>query len=184
MRDSSIGRCFVSAIVAWAGVIVAAEPAVRVDVVDYDGLMAEVRKHAGKVVVLDCWSTSCPPCVKEFPSLVALADKHAGSVVCLSLAVEYDGFGRPEDHVPPVQAFQEKVGAFRVVNCVASEEADVIYKKLDLASVPAVYVWKPDGTLAIRYDDDMASRSLGRPFTYGDVERTVDELLAASPMTR
>ena len=184
MRDSSIGRCFVSAIVAWAGVIVAAEPAVRVDVVDYDGLMAEVRKHAGKVVVLDCWSTSCPPCVKEFPSLVALADKHAGSVVCLSLAVEYDGFGRPEDHVPPVQAFLEKVGADRVTNFVASEEADVIYKKLDLVSVPAISVWKPDGSLAARYDDDMAARTLGRPFTYADVEKTVAECLAAASASR
>jgi thiol-disulfide isomerase/thioredoxin len=177
-------RGLVSVGVVWAGVIVAAEPAVRVELVDHDGLMAEVRKHAGKVVVLDCWSTSCPPCVKEFPSLVALADKHPDRVVCLSLAVEYDGFGKPEECVPAVQAFLEKVGAFRVVNLVASEEADTMYKKLDLASVPAVYVWKPDGTQAIRYDDDMASRSLGRAFTYADIEKTVEELLAASPGAR
>ncbi len=45
-------------------------------------------------------------------------------------------------------------------------------------SVPAIFIWKPDGALAIRYDDEMATRDLGRPFSYADVERTVAELLA------
>ncbi len=162
----------------WTNGMVAAEPGVRVRLVDYDGLMAEVKKHEGKVVVLDCWSTSCPPCVKEFPGLVALADTHGDSVVCLSLAIEYDGFGKPEEFLPPVQAFLDKVHADRVVNFVASEEADVISKKLDFVSVPAVLVWKPDGTLAARYDDDMAARTLGRPFTYADVDVTVRSIRA------
>lgn len=163
--------------IAWVGVSLATEPAVEVRLVDHDGLMAEVKKHEGKVVVLDCWSTSCPPCVKEFPELVALAERHAGQVVCLSLAIEYDGFGTPEEYLPPVKGFLEKVKAGLVVNFVASEEADAIYKKLDMVSVPAVYVWKPDGSLAIRYDDDMASRTLGRAFTYADVEGTVVKLV-------
>lgn len=170
----------VLAMVAWAGGV-AAEPAVHVRLVDYDGLMAEVKKHDGKVVVLDCWSTSCPPCVKEFPGLVALAAKHGDNVVCLSLAIEYDGFGKPEECMPPVQAFLEKVGADRVMNFVASEEADIIYRKLDMVSVPAISIWKPDGSLALRYDDDMAARTLGRPFTYADVEKTVVANLPDSP---
>lgn len=148
-------------------------PAVTVRLVDHDGLMAEVQRHRGKVVVLDCWSTSCPPCVEEFPRLVSLAANHGDAVVCLSLAVEYDGIGKPDDFISPVQGFLEKVGAGGVVNFVASEEADAVYRKLDLESVPAVYIWKPDGSLAIRFDDDMAARELGRPFTYADVEATV-----------
>ena len=62
-------------------------PAVTVRLVDHYGLMAEVQRHRGKVVVLDCWSTSCPPCVEEFPRLVSLAANHGDAVVCLSLAV-------------------------------------------------------------------------------------------------
>jgi hypothetical protein len=86
--------------------------------------------------------------------------------------------------MPPVKGFLEKVGAGQVVNFVASEEADAISRKLDIASVPAVYVWKPDGTLAVRFDDDMASRDLGRPWTYADVEKTVATLLADGEDTR
>lgn len=155
----------------------AAAPAVSLGLVDHDGLMAEVGKHRGKVVVLDCWSTSCPPCVKEFPGLVALAAKHGEAVACLSLAVEYDGIGTPEDVMPPVKVFLEKVGAGSIKNFVGSEEADVLYRKLDLASVPAVSIWNRDGSLAIRYDDDMASRTLGRPFSYADIEATVANLM-------
>jgi hypothetical protein len=61
---------------------------------------------------------------------------------------------------------------------VSREEADSLYRKLDLVSVPAIMIWKPDGSLAVRYDDDMAARELGRAFTYADVEQTVTGLLA------
>lgn len=160
------------------------EPAATVDaagvevrLVDHAGLVAEVERHRGKVVVLDCWSTSCPPCVKEFPGLVRLAVAHGDRVRCLSLCFDYDGIGEARDFVPPVQAFLEKVGAGRVINLLSSEEADSLYRKLDLTSVPAIFIWKPDGSLAIRFDDDMAARELGHPFTYADVERQVAELL-------
>jgi len=152
--------------------------AVSVQLVDHDGLMAEVHRHRGKVVVLDCWSTSCPPCVKEFPGLVALAAAHRENIVCMSLAIEYDGIGTPEEVMPPVKTFLDKVGASTITNFIASDEADILYRKLDLASVPAVSIWKPDGTLAIRYDDDMAARTLGRPFTYADVGDTVAAIVA------
>jgi len=152
--------------------------AVEVRLVDHAGLMREVERHRGKVVVLDCWSTSCPPCVAEFPGLVTLAARHGDAVACLSLALEYDGVGEATDFVPPVRRFLEQVGAGRITNFVASEPADDLYAKLDLASVPAVCVWKPDGSLAVRFDDDMAFRELGRAFTYDDVERAVSKLLA------
>ena len=155
-----------------------APPPVEVRLVDHAGLMEEVERHRGKVVVLDCWSTSCPPCVKEFPGLVKLAAAHGDQVACLSLSFDYDGLGKPADLVPPVRAFLEQVGAGQVVNMVSREEADSLYRKLDLVSVPAIMIWKPDGSLAVRYDDDMAARELGRAFTYADVEQTVTGLLA------
>ena len=151
--------------------------AIEVRLVDHAGLMEEVERHRGKPVVLDCWSTSCPPCVKEFPGLVKLAATHGDRVQCLSLCFDYDGVGTPDELVPPVREFLEQVGAGRIVNMLSSEEADSLYPKLDLVSVPAIMIWKPDGALAIRYDDDMAARDLGRAFTYDDVHQTVADLL-------
>jgi thiol-disulfide isomerase/thioredoxin len=154
---------------------------VHLDLVDHDGLMAAVAAHRGRVVVLDCWSTSCPPCIREFPGLVALAAAHPDDVACLSLALDYDGVGTAEELLPRVRQFLEQVGAHDVRNMLACDEADTMCRRLDLASVPAVFIWKADGTLAARYDDDFAARALGRPFTYADVEDTVRDLLAPQP---
>jgi thiol-disulfide isomerase/thioredoxin len=158
----------------------AAEPPVAVAAVDHAGLMREVARHRGKVVVLDCWSTSCPPCVKEFPRLVDLAGRYGDDVVCLSLSFDYEGIGAVEEVVPRVRAFLEEVGAGRIGNLLSREDADSLSRKLDLTSVPAVYVWRADGTLARRFDEDDAVRRLGRPFTYDDVESLVRSLLAPS----
>lgn len=158
----------------------AAEPP-TVELVDHAGLMAAVARHRGTVVVLDCWSTSCPPCVREFPKLVALAAAHPADVACLSLAFDYDGIGTPDDAVPAVREFLASVAAQDVHNMLSREEADVMYRKLDMTSVPAVFVWAADGTLAARFDDDTADTTLGRPFTYEDVAVKVRELLAARP---
>jgi hypothetical protein len=43
--------------------------------------------------------------------------------------------------------------------------------------VPAVFVWRPDGSLAHRIDDDDAKQRLGRPFTYTDVDVEVRSCL-------
>ena len=150
---------------------------VTVRLVDHAGLETEIARHRGKVVVLDCWSTSCPPCVKEFPRLVALQEKCGADVVCISLSFDYEGIGSPEEAVPRVRKFLEDVGAGRIVNLLGSEEAYSLSEKLDLVSVPAVSIYRPDGSLAQRFDDDDAKNRLGRPFTYDDVEATVRSAL-------
>ncbi len=76
-----------------------------------------------------------------------------------------------------VQKFLTSVGAERIENLLSREEADVMYRKLELDSVPAVFVWRPDGSLAHRFDDDDAKRRLGRPFTYTDVDVEVRSCL-------
>ena len=43
---------------------------VSIAVADHSEIVKRIESHRGQVVVLDCWSTSCPPCIKEFPGLV------------------------------------------------------------------------------------------------------------------
>src|SRR5687768_1173751 len=40
---------------------------VKVEVASFAQVQSEVAKHKGKVVVVDYWSSWCPPCVKELP---------------------------------------------------------------------------------------------------------------------
>ena len=153
-------------------------PTVELRLVDHGEIEAERARHAGKVVVLDCWSTSCPPCVREFPGLVRLQERFGDQVACISLSFDYEGIGSPEDAVPRVSGFLEEVGAGGITNLMSREDADVVSRKMEIVSVPAVFVWNRDGSLAQRFDDEQSAKELGRAFTYDDVTAAVEACLA------
>lgn len=148
---------------------------VSLQVLDYDGIQQLVASKRGQVVVMDAWSTSCPPCMKEFPKLVALHTRHADKVACISLSFDYEGIGKPEDVAPQVRDFLTSQGA-TFDNVLSSEESDALYRKFKLASVPAVFVFDRDGNLVRRFDNENA-QSEQDGFTYDQVESLVEELL-------
>lgn len=43
---------------------------------DLDGKVHTLSQYAGKWVVVNYWATSCPPCLKEIPQLVAFQERH------------------------------------------------------------------------------------------------------------
>jgi thiol-disulfide isomerase/thioredoxin len=159
---------------------VAAEPVtvqpVTVQLLDFAGIERLVASHRGRVVVMDAWATSCPPCLQEFPKLVALSEKYPQDrLACISLSFDFQGLGKPEDKLPKVTAFLEKQNA-RFDHVLASEDADILFPKFKLASVPAVFVYDKSGALKHRFDNAKAA-SEAELYTYEDVERLVVELL-------
>ena len=145
-----------------------AQAEVKVDIKNYDGVMALVKSHQGKIVVMDAWSTSCEPCIKEFPGLVALHKKYGpGKVACISLSCDYIGLGKPEELVEPVLKFLKEQGA-TFDNVLSSDDSDALFAKLKLPSIPAVFIYNPDGTLNKRFENE---------FSYRDVEAHVATLV-------
>jgi thiol-disulfide isomerase/thioredoxin len=55
---------------------------------DKNGTALKLESYRGKVIILNFWGTWCGPCMKELPSLGALAARYAGdedvAVLCLS----------------------------------------------------------------------------------------------------
>ncbi len=153
---------------------------VGVRILDWKETQALVASHAGKVVVLDVWSTSCPPCIRELPGLVELHRKHgAKRVVCLTVSCDYMGL---KDEPP--EAFREDVlGVLRRVgatfdNILLSVSSDEFFKEIALASIPAVYVYGPDGKFATRFDNDSGRYGDGG-FNYTEhISPLVEKLLA------
>ena len=129
---------------------------VRLSIVDYQGIMERIADERGKVVVMDAWSTSCPPCMKEFHNLVELHEQYGPEqVACISLSFDYEGLGTPEEQAPRMRKFLTSQHA-TFENLMSSEESDTLYRKFGLAAVPAVFVYNRDGKLAKRFDNQQA----------------------------
>jgi thiol-disulfide isomerase/thioredoxin len=153
---------------------------VRLSIVDFEGIQRRIAGHRGKVVVMDAWSTSCPPCLAEFHNLVELHKSHAAKdVACISLSFDFEGLGKPEEQQEPVLKFLRSQGA-TFENLLASEESDALYRKFKLAAVPAVFVYDRAGQLRKRFDNEQA-KSKAEAFTYQQVRELVAELIAQGP---
>jgi thiol-disulfide isomerase/thioredoxin len=156
------------------------KPKVSLEIVSWEETQKLVAAHKGKIVVLDAWSTSCQPCMKEFPNLVKLHQNYGGKgVACMSLSCDYQGIKNkpPEFYRERVLKFLNKVGA-SFQNLLATDPADELYDKMELASIPAVFVYGRDGKLAKRFDNEQAKTDDDN-FTYADVTKLVEELLKA-----
>lgn len=159
----------------------AAKGTVALELADWKQTQALVAKHKGKIVVLDVWSTSCDPCMKEFPNLVKLHDTQRKDVACLSLSADFAGIKNkpPEFYKARVLKFLTEQNA-TFENLLCTTPADELFEEIDLASIPAVYVYDRTGKLAKRFDSG-SGENVGtdeEAFTYADVNKLVAELLA------
>ncbi|HZU37986.1 MAG TPA: TlpA disulfide reductase family protein, partial [Gemmataceae bacterium] len=142
-------------------------PKIRLQAVKYQGFVAALMAHKGKIVVVDFWGAFCVPCKREFPHLVDLHRKYAGDgVVCISATVD------EKKNVPAALAFLQSQGA-TFDNYWLDEDFQLLTSKLGLSSVPAVFVYDRAGQRVATFDEDG-----DKPFSYADVEKRVVQLLA------
>jgi thiol-disulfide isomerase/thioredoxin len=129
-------------------------PGVTLQIKDYDAIVELIKGHQGKVVVLDCWSTWCEPCMKEFPGLVALDQKYGtDKVACISLSLDFEGLRdkKPEEYTANVLKFlRSQRAAFD--NVLSSTPADELSKWLKFAAPPTVFVYDQQGELAKKFE--------------------------------
>jgi thiol-disulfide isomerase/thioredoxin len=146
---------------------------VSLRILDFDGLQRLIADKRGKVVVVDVWSTSCPPCVKSFPDLVALHRKFGPErLACVSVSLDYEGTDPPQRVAPAVLDFLTKQQA-TFDNVLASEEVFTMLKKLGVSAPPAVFVYNRDGKLREKFSE---AGSKEKPI-YERVGKLVEQLV-------
>jgi thiol-disulfide isomerase/thioredoxin len=138
------------AVVSWlglAGTTSAQAPgAIDVKVVKYDGLKELVLKNRGKVVVVDFWFTTCPPCLKNFPHMVEMQHKYAkDGLVSVTVSTDKvrDGKG-PQERIDRVLKSLRK-NQSDLINVILDEDDKLIQDKLRIDTYPSVYVFGRDG---------------------------------------
>lgn len=138
-----------------------------------------VGQQKGKVVVVDLWSTSCLPCMREFPHLVALQNHYRDQLVCVSFNLDYAGIKSkpPEYYQPRVEKFLTSRKA-KLHNFISTEEAVEVFDQVGINSIPAVLVYGADGQLAKQFDETMLKDGRDDAFTYkADIIPFVQKLL-------
>lgn len=163
--------------------VAASAETVQLKITTFDELQASIATSKGKIVVVDYWSTSCPPCMTEFPGLVAIHNELPHDQVrCISASLDYEGLADYpiEDCRQAALEFLEQQKA-TLDNFILSEDSlTVMDDKLKIASIPAVLVFGTDGKLARLFDE-----SDGESFTYEkDITPFVKKLVSKNFPTK
>ncbi|MCG8650731.1 MAG: hypothetical protein MI861_12915, partial [Pirellulales bacterium] len=105
----------------------AANPSSPVEYGTWEEIQQQVTS-SGRITVVDLWSLTCDPCLKEFPGLVRLHQKHGDTVHCVAVDVDFNGIKKrpPEYYEERVRAFVNSVGA-EFTTYISRTPSDDIY---------------------------------------------------------
>lgn len=114
-----------------------------------------VAEQEGKIVILDLWSTSCGPCMRELPHLVGLQKELKDAVVCVTVSLDYygDPDAPPQSYREKVEQFLRRIGA-DCQNFLCTDPDQVVLSQLQMASIPIVLVYDAQGRLGKAFNND------------------------------
>lgn len=165
--------------VAQDGPETASGEAVELTLQSWEETSKLIDSHKGKIVVVDFWATSCLPCRREFPHLIALQKAYPDKVACVSVSLDYSGRKSrpPETYREPVLEFLQQQRA-TIDNVLSTDDPDELEQRLKLAPIPLVWVYDRDGQRQRAFDNGDLE---GEEFTYEkDVVPFVESLLSES----
>jgi len=123
-----------------------------------------------KFTLVDVWATTCGPCKENFPHLVEMHRKYSGKgLAVISLTLD-----DPTDAKAVAEAekfLREQKAVF--TNVLLDENYGDGFDKLDINTIPAVFLLGPDGKEMKRFTMDDTRHQ----FTYEQVEKEVAALL-------
>lgn len=113
---------------------------------DRSGRPWSMRDQRGKTVVLNFWSTTCPPCIEELPTLEELAD-----VARQWPDVEVVGVSTD----PGWEAVAPVVPANPAMKILFDPKQKVVQGKFGTRLFPETWIIDPKGVIRFRYDGAM-----------------------------
>ncbi len=139
-------------------------PAIRpwIRFADWESIEKEIQ-DTKQITVVDFWSLSCQPCMKEFPGLVALANEFGDQIRCLSVNLDYVGRKRrpPQYFEQRAEAFLKSVHADRLTNILCETPANEVYQSTQIISLPSVLVYDQNGKRIKKFVDGGETAGFG-----------------------
>lgn len=113
-----------------------------------DGKKVKLSDFRGKVVILNFWSKSCPPCLEEMPSLASLGHSlaHRDDIVLLTVTTDESA----EDARDTLQSILGTAAPFEVL---IDPEAEVVTDRFGTKLYPETWFIDPRGVIRARVDE-------------------------------
>lgn len=112
-----------------------------------DGKKVKLSDYRGKVVILNFWSKSCPPCLEEMPSLASLAHSlaHRDDIVLLTITTD-------ESAADARDTLKSILGVEAPFEVLVDPEAAVVSDKFGTKLYPETWFIDPKGVIRARVD--------------------------------
>ena len=144
--------------------------------VKFDAMIKQIAQKNAKLTVVDAWATWCGPCKENFPHLVEMDQKFAGKGIAFA-SVCLDDPTKPKKVTEATEFLKGQKAGFS--NFLLDETQDDAFEKLDISTIPAVFMFGPDGHEVRRF----TLEDVNNQFTYKQVETAVQEFIAGKAMT-
>lgn len=139
--------------------------------VSYQQWLEELAALRGRIVVVDFWATWCVPCLERFPHMVQLERRYGPQGVTF-VSLSLDDREDAEAIAFAREFLTEQKATF--ANYLLDEIVTEGFVKLDLLTVPAVYIYDPTGKRRFELTADDPNNQ----FSERDVEQAIRDLLA------
>jgi cytochrome c biogenesis protein CcmG/thiol:disulfide interchange protein DsbE len=124
------------------------QPAPDFKLADLSGKIVSLASMKGKPVLLDFWSTSCGPCVREMPLLEAVAKAHEADLIVWGIS-----FDQPEKDKKWLAQHQRTLPTLSDADFVVSD----LYQ---VHGIPALVLVGADGKVKDYWDGEVAKADL------------------------
>jgi thiol-disulfide isomerase/thioredoxin len=117
-------------------------------------ILAKIKKPQEKWTIVDVWSTSCAPCMREFPKLVELSKRYPDKLRCMSINVDYLGMKSkpPENYEPKVKKFLATQNA-NFDHFLSTTPDSELFEKMEIDSIPAIMIFDASGERKMLWTD-------------------------------
>jgi cytochrome c biogenesis protein CcmG/thiol:disulfide interchange protein DsbE len=116
---------------------------------DLDNQVVDLRRFAGRPVVLNFWATWCVPCVAEHGTFRMAASRYGERVTFLGVVYQ--------DEAPAIRSFLQRYGSWGPTLLDPEVAVAIAY---GVYGVPETFVIDPRGTIARKFTGEVDAREL------------------------
>lgn len=147
-----------------------------IELLDWGAIERRMKQFGEKIVVVDFWSTSCPPCMKEYPELLKLQSDFPELVQCVAVNLDYLGLEDkpPEKYLPKIEKFLAQHQP-NIPNWISTTPDAEVLKALESSSLPSILVLDAKQQRVAMITEEVAGED---GFSYASDVRPLVESLA------